>query len=126
MAEQTEPTTTKPSSSYSWSSGGAAVAETPKTTTEAKTAYQLTAPETMHDSIRHALREHGDQARSDELDINGGLTITLGLRNVYFRAGTNHVAACPITWTELATASDNVAELEKQLAAARAKAAQGV
>ena len=66
---------------------------------KAESTYTLSAPEAIHDATRHAIREHGDQARTEEIDW-GPVALTVGIRNLYVRASNNHVFVVPGTWAE--------------------------
>lgn len=73
----------------------------------AKTTYKLDPPETIHDAFLHAIHAEHDQPRSDEVTLGGGISMVLGIRNVFFRAGTNHVFAVPGAWHELEVKSED-------------------
>lgn len=44
-----------------------------------------TPPEPVSDQVRRAVIAEGDQLRTDEIDIGGGITVAFGLRNIYVR-----------------------------------------
>lgn len=53
-------------------------------------------PPPFSDAILLAMRSHGDQPNSVEMPLTGELTITIGIRYVYFRVGGRIVYACPV------------------------------
>lgn len=71
--------------------------DAPVTTKKAKAEK---APASHSDAVLAALRLHQDQPKINESPIVGDVTITLGIRNVYFSNGTGSVFVVPGMWTD--------------------------